>query len=65
MKLTIRDIAIAIGFDVDKNSVNAVENSINKVKGFATKALGILGIGLSISGIKGLAEAAAEAEALK
>ena len=63
--MTIRDIAIAIGFDVDKNSVNAVENSINKVKGFAAKALGILGIGLSISGIKGLAEAAAEAEALK
>ena len=63
--LTIRDIAIAIGFDVDKNSVSAVENSINKVKGFAKKALGILGIGLTISGITGLAETAAEAEALK
>ena len=63
--LTIRDIAIAIGFDVNKNSVSAVENSINKVKGFAKKALGILGIGLTISGITGLAEAAAEAEALK
>lgn len=63
--MTIRDIAIALGFEIDKNSEKNVESSVNKIKSFTTKALGAIGIGLSIAGISNLAETAAEAEALK
>lgn len=63
--MTIRDIAIALGFEIDRNSEKNVESSINKIKDFATKVLGAIGIGFSIAGIAELAETAAEAEALK
>lgn len=63
--MTIRDIAVAFGFEVDKNSEKAAENSIKGVKNLATKLLGVIGIGFSIAGLSELAETAAEAEALK
>jgi len=63
--LTIRDIVVAFGFEVDKNSERNAENSIKGIKNLATKLLGVIGIGFSIAGISNLAETAAETEALK
>lgn len=63
--MTIRDIAVAFGFDIDRKSEKEAENSIKGLKNLATKLLGVIGIGFSIAGLSNLAEAAAEAEALK
>ncbi len=63
--MTIRDIAVAFGFDIDRKSEKEAENSIKGLKNLATKLLGVIGIGLSIAGLSNLAEAAADAEALK
>lgn len=63
--MTIRDIAVAFGFEVDKNSEKQAENSINGLKNFASKALSVIKIGFSIAGISALAEASADAQALK
>ena len=63
--MTIRDIAVAFGFDIDRKSEKEAENSIKRLKNLATKLLGVIGIGFSIAGLSNLAEAAAEAEALK
>ena len=60
-----RDIAVAFGIEVDQKSVSAAENAIKGVKNMASKLLGAIGIGFSIAGIANLAEAAADAEALK
>lgn len=63
--MTIRDIAVAFGFEVDKKSEKEAEGSIKGIKNMATKLLGAIGIGFSIAGLGNLAEAAADAEALK
>lgn len=63
--MTIRDIAVAFGFDIDRKSEKEAENSIKRLKNLATKLLGVIGIGFSIAGLSNLAEAAADAEALK
>lgn len=63
--MTIRDIAVAFGFEVDSQSEKKAENSIKGLKNLATKLLGAIGIGFSIAGLSNLAETAAEAEALK
>ena len=63
--MTIREIAVAFGFVVDRDSERQAEGSIKKVKNLAVKLLGTIGIGLSIAGISGLAEAAANVEALE
>lgn len=63
--MTIRDIAVAFGYEVDERSVSHAENTIKNIKGMATKLLGAIGIGFSIAGMASLAEAAADAEALK
>lgn len=63
--MTLREIIIALGFNVDQQSVTNAENTVKKVKSMATKLLGAIGIGFSIAGISNLAETAAEAEALK
>lgn len=63
--MTIRDIAVAFGFDIDRKSEKEAENSIKGLKNLATKLLGVIGIGFSIAGLSNLAEAAADAEALK
>lgn len=63
--MKIRDIAVAFGFEVDKNSEKQAEDSIKGIKNLATKLLGAIGIGFSIAGLSSLASAAAEVEALK
>lgn len=63
--MTVRDIAVAFGIEIDQKSVSAVEKSIKGIKKTATKLLGAIGIGFSIAGIANIAEAAADAEALK
>lgn len=63
--MTIRDIAVAFGFEVDKKSEKAAESSIKGIKNLATKLLGAISIGFSIAGLSELAQAAADVEALK
>lgn len=63
--MTIRDIAVAFGYEVDEKSVSHAENTIKNIKGMAVKMLGAIGIGFSIMGMASLAEAAADVEALK
>lgn len=46
--MTIRDIAIAFGYEVDEKSEKKVNDSIDKLKSVATKALGAIGIGFSL-----------------
>lgn len=50
--MTLRDIAVAFGFEVDKKSVSAAENTIKSLKNLAGKALGALGIGFSAVQLK-------------
>lgn len=52
--MTIRDIAVAFGIEVDQKSVSAAENAIKGVKNMASKLLGAIGIGFSIAGIANL-----------
>lgn len=54
--MTIRDIAIALGFNVDDDSLKEAEGKINNIKNFAVKALGAIGIGFSLSQMNALAE---------
>ena len=63
--MTIRDIAVAFGFEIDKKSERETEGAIKNLKSLATKLLGAIGIGFSIAGLGNLAEAAADAEVLK
>lgn len=63
--MTIRDLIVRFGFDVDRNSERQAEGSIRGIKSMATKVLGAIGIVFSIKGLSELAETAAEAEALK
>lgn len=63
--MTIRDIVVAFGFDVDRNSERNAQDSIKGVANLAKSLLGVIGIGFSISGLSGLAEAAADVEALE
>lgn len=46
--MTLRDIFVAIGFQVDENEARAAENRISDIKNFAVQALGAIGIGLSL-----------------
>lgn len=54
--MTIRDIAIAMGFKVDDDSLKEAEGKIDNIKNFAVKALGAIGIGFSLSQMNALAE---------
>lgn len=54
--MTIRDIAIAFGYEIDSNSEKKVNESINKLKTTAGKVLGAIGIGFSLSQINALVE---------
>jgi hypothetical protein len=62
---TIRDIAIAFGFSIDHNSEKKVNDSVDRLKSYASKALGAIAIYFTVRGLSSLAEAAANAEALK
>ncbi len=63
--MTIRDIFISFGYDVDKKSEDKANSSIEKLKSLADSALGAIKIAFSIAGISKLAEVAANAEALR
>lgn len=63
--MTIRDIVVAFGFQVDRNSERQAESSIKGIKSMASKLLGAIGIMFSIKGMADLAQTAADAEALK
>lgn len=63
--MTIRDIVVAFGFEVNRNSEKQAENSIKGIKSMATKLLGAVGVVFSIKGMADLAETAANADALK
>jgi len=54
--LTLREIAIALGFKIDDAAMKDVEGKINDVKNFAVKALGAIGIGFSLAQMNALAE---------
>ncbi len=54
--MTIRDIAIAFGYEIDRTSEKKVEKNIASVKQMATKALGAIGIGFSLVKINALVE---------
>lgn len=46
--MTIRDIAIAFGYEINKQSEKKVENSIGNLKKMAKSALGAIGVGISL-----------------
>ena len=48
--VTIRDIMILLGFDIDEQSQNEAENSVKSLKDMATKALGAIGVAFSVAG---------------
>lgn len=54
--MTIRDIAIAFGYEVDNATENKVKQSVNSLKSFATKALGAIGIGISLTQLNAIVE---------
>lgn len=55
-EVTIRDIAIAFGYEVDKSSEKKVNDSIQSLKSTATKLLGAIGVGFSLAKLKDLSE---------
>ncbi len=52
----IGDIGFLLGFDVNEGSVRKVESTVKNIKGTITKALGIIGIGFSLTQMNALAE---------
>ena len=54
--MTIRDIAVAFGFNVDKSSQKGAEDAIKGLKSMATKLLGTIAIGFSLTKMNALAE---------
>lgn len=50
--MTVEELFIALGFKVDSASKTQVQGEANALKSMLTKALGVIGIGLSINGIK-------------
>ena len=67
--MTIRDIMILLGFDVDEQSQNEAENSVKNLKNMATKALGAIGVAFSVAGaasfIKDCVSVASEVEEMQ
>lgn len=49
--------------NVDQSSIDAAEQAILGLKSFAQKAIGVIGIGFSVAGLKGAVETSAEFEA--
>lgn len=50
--MTVEEVFIALGFKVDETSKAKAQNEANALKSMLSKALGVIGIGLSITGIK-------------
>ncbi len=63
--MTIRDIAIAFGYEIDKASEKKANDSINALKNTANRVLGAINVAFTITGLSSLAEAAADSKALK
>lgn len=54
--MTIRDIGILFGYQLDSASEKAVEDSIQSLKSTATKLLGAIGIGFSLTQLNAVTE---------
>ena len=54
--MTIREIAIAFSYEIDKNAEKKVESSIQSLKKGATKLLGAIGVAFSLVQITKLSE---------
>lgn len=54
--MTIRDIAIAFGYEIDRNSEARVENRIQSLRNTAAKLLGAIGVGFSLVQVNQLME---------
>ena len=54
--MTVRDIAVAFGFEVDKSSEKHAESSIKGIKNLATKLLGSIAVVFSVKGIADFAK---------
>lgn len=54
--MTIRDLFVSLGFQVDQQSQQKAEGAIKGIKGMATRLLGAIGIGFSLVGMNQLAE---------
>ena len=52
--MTIRDIAVAFGIEVDQKSVSAAESAIKGVKNMASKLLGAIGRGIKVTVFSGV-----------
>lgn len=59
--MTIRDISVAFGFDVDRASQTQAENSIKGLKNMATKLLGKIAVVFSVTKIASFAKDCVEA----
>lgn len=62
--MTLRDIAVAFGYEVDAASERKAESSIRGLKNLANKLLGSIAVYFTVKGISDLAQAGADAEAL-
>lgn len=54
--MTLAEFVNKVGFKVDQQSVQNVNNTIGKIKSTATKVLGAIGIGLSLTAVNALVE---------
>lgn len=54
--MTIRDIAVSFGYEIDQNSEKEAESSVEGLKSFASKMLGAIAIGFSLTQMNALAE---------
>lgn len=54
--MTIRDIVVAFGFDVDRNSEKQAESSIKGLKSMATKLLGSIAVVFSVAKLTSFAK---------
>ena len=59
--MTVRELMVRLGFNVDRNSESNAQNSINGLKNFATKALGAVGLAFSVTGLKSVISSCVEA----
>ena len=63
--MTLRDICVAFGYEVDAASERRAESSIKGISNMAKKLLGAITVYFSIQGLSSLAQAAADVEALE
>lgn len=59
--MTIRDISVAFGFDIDRASQQQAENSIKGIKNMATKLLGKIAVVFSVAKLTSFAKDCVEA----